>query len=76
MRVLRQRFFAGIPKLTLELEPGKGTVVMPREWTDLEPPSLTTAEDGKNGLGYEALIRLIELVDRHRVPHGEKDSRP
>ncbi len=49
--------------VSLNLGPGEGTMSVPREWTDLEPPALAPPEGEGCILDCESLIRLRRFID-------------
>ena len=49
--------------VSLRLCSGEGTMSVPREWTDLEPPILLPPEDAGCVLDCESLIRLRHYLD-------------
>ncbi|MCK5803877.1 MAG: hypothetical protein KAI66_13635 [Lentisphaeria bacterium] len=63
--VLKRRCVAGVETLILRNDPGLGTFGIPREWTDLAPPSVYDNDEGAASLlEYRCLLSLSRIVVR------------
>ena len=51
--------------VSLRLASGQGAMLVPREWTDLEPPALLPPEGSGCVLDCESLLRVRDYLDNH-----------